>query len=84
MCLMSLPRVAGVLLHLEQSTHPTYLQFWMVYPEISAGYVSLSESSLEFVPVDKSRLIPPFAESQAEIKNAKCTLFRKFVRISPV
>lgn len=37
---------------------PGYQQFWMVYPEISAGYVGVSDSSLEFVHADESRLTP--------------------------
>lgn len=83
MCVMSLPRAAGVFLHLEKSTRPTYLQFWMVYPEISAGYGGLSEPSLEFVPVDKSSLIPPFTESQAEIYECKIHTIHRGVCACP-
>lgn len=63
---MSSSRKAEAFLHLGQSTHSRYQQLWMVYPEISAGYVGVSDSSLEFVHADKRKLTPPSTENHGE------------------
>lgn len=41
------------------NTSPAISSSGRVYPEISAGCVGVSYSSLEFVQADKSRVIPP-------------------------
>lgn len=60
---MSLPMKAEVLG--SQQVH-SYQPLWMVYPEILAGYVGVSCSTLEFVSPDKRRLKPPFTETIPE------------------
>ena len=58
-CVMSSPRKAEVFPAFRVvNTSLCYQRLWMVYPEISEGYVGVSYTSLEFVHVDKRRLTP--------------------------
>ena len=67
---MSSPRKAEVFPAFRVvSTSLCYQRLWMVYPEISEGYVGVSYTSLEFVHVDKRRPPPPTTETCEEIHN---------------